>query len=67
LRRGLELIGLTLLNVRWTLKREGELTLSWASVRLLADRLDAALAARPDPVVDAATTSQDAPTLGDLA
>ena len=39
------IIGLTLLNVRWTLEREGELTLTWPPARLPADQLDAALAA----------------------
>jgi hypothetical protein len=38
-------IGLTLLNVRWALEREGALTLSWPPVRLEAGQLDAALAA----------------------
>jgi uncharacterized protein YuzE len=38
-------IGLTLLNVRWTLEREGELTLTWPPARLGPDQLDAALAA----------------------
>lgn len=38
-------IGLTLLNVRWTLERDGELTLTWPPARLGADQLDAALAA----------------------
>lgn len=37
-------IGLTLLNVRWTLEREGALTLTWPPARLPADQLDAALA-----------------------
>jgi uncharacterized protein YuzE len=38
-------IGLTLLNVRWTLEREGALTLTWPPVRLEAGQLDAALIA----------------------
>src|SRR2546421_5710 len=33
-------IGLTLLNVRWTLEREGALTLTWPPARLPADQLD---------------------------
>ena len=37
--------GLTLLNVRWTLDRDGELTLTWPQARLAADQLDPALAA----------------------
>ena len=37
-------VGLTLLNVRWTLEREGELTLTWLPARVGADQLDAALA-----------------------
>jgi uncharacterized protein YuzE len=38
-------IGLTLLNVRWTLEREGALTLTWPPAKLPADQLGAALAA----------------------
>lgn len=38
-------IGLTLLNVRWTLDREGSLTLSWPPVKLDAEQLDGVLAA----------------------
>jgi len=38
-------IGLTLLNVRWTLDRDGELILTWPPARLAADTLDAALVA----------------------
>jgi len=38
-------IGLTLLNVRWTLEREGALTLTWPPARLGAEQLDGALAA----------------------
>jgi hypothetical protein len=37
-------IGLTLLNVRWTLEREGELTLTWPEEHVAADRLDPVLA-----------------------
>jgi uncharacterized protein YuzE len=37
--------GLTLLNVRWSLDRDGELTLTWPQARLAADQLDAALVA----------------------
>jgi len=36
-------IGLTLLNVRWTLEREGALTLTRPLVRLEAAQLDPAL------------------------
>ncbi|HYM53793.1 MAG TPA: DUF2283 domain-containing protein [Solirubrobacteraceae bacterium] len=38
-------IGLVLLNVRWTLQREGELKLTWPPAHLLARDLEAALAA----------------------
>lgn len=38
-------IGLTLLNVRWTLEREGELTLTWPQEHLVAAELDPVLAA----------------------
>lgn len=38
-------LGLTLLNVRWTLEREGELTLTWPQAHLSAEQLDPALAA----------------------
>ncbi len=38
-------IGLTLLNVRWTLEREGELTLTWPEEHLSAGKLDPVLAA----------------------
>ncbi|MCA1709148.1 MAG: DUF2283 domain-containing protein [Actinobacteria bacterium] len=37
-------IGLTLLNVRWTLEREGALTLTWPPARLAAEQLDDVLA-----------------------
>jgi uncharacterized protein YuzE len=37
------IIGLTLLNVRWTLDRHGAITLTWPPVRLEADQLDGAL------------------------
>jgi uncharacterized protein YuzE len=36
--------GVTLLNVRWSLARDGELTLTWPPARVAADRLAAALA-----------------------
>jgi uncharacterized protein YuzE len=39
------IIGLVLLNVRWTLKREGELKLTWPPAHLPARDLEAALAA----------------------
>ncbi|HEY5194214.1 MAG TPA: DUF2283 domain-containing protein [Solirubrobacteraceae bacterium] len=38
-------IGLVLLNVRWTLEREGELKLTWPPEHLPASDLEAALAA----------------------
>ena len=38
-------IGLTLLNVRWTLERDGELTLTWPPTRVGEDQLNGALAA----------------------
>lgn len=38
-------IGLTLLNVRWTLEREGELTLTWPVAHVAADTLSPVLAA----------------------
>jgi len=38
-------VGLVLLNVRWTLDREGELKLTWPPAHLLARDLAAALAA----------------------
>ena len=38
-------IGLVLLNVRWTLEREGELKLTWPPAHLPASDLEAALAA----------------------
>jgi uncharacterized protein YuzE len=38
-------IGLVLLNVRWTLMREGELKLTWPPAHLPASALEAALAA----------------------
>ncbi len=38
-------IGLVLLNVRWTLEREGELKLTWPPAHLPASELAAALAA----------------------
>jgi uncharacterized protein YuzE len=38
-------IGLTFLNVRWTLEREGELTLTWPEEHLSAVKLDPILAA----------------------
>lgn len=38
-------IGLTLLNVRWTLEREGELTLTWPEEHLSAGALDPILTA----------------------
>ncbi len=38
-------IGLTLLNVRWTLEREGALTLTWPPAKLAAEQLGPALAA----------------------
>ena len=37
-------VGLELLNVRWTLEREGELTLSWPEEHVAADTLGPALA-----------------------
>lgn len=36
-------IGLTLLNVRWTLEREGAVTVTWPPLKLSAEQLDAAL------------------------
>ena len=38
-------IGLELLNVRWTLEREGLLTLTWPPAQLRADQLNSVLAA----------------------
>lgn len=38
-------IGLTLLNVRWTLERAGELTLTWPEEHLAAETLRPVLAA----------------------
>jgi uncharacterized protein YuzE len=38
-------IGLTLLNVRWTLEREGELTLTWPEQHVSAGALHPILAA----------------------
>ena len=38
-------IGVTLLNVRWTLEREGELTITWPEEHLSAGALDPILAA----------------------
>jgi uncharacterized protein YuzE len=38
-------IGLVLLNVRWTLERDGELKLTWPPAHLPARDLEAALAA----------------------
>jgi len=38
-------VGLVLLNVRWTLTREGELKLTWPPAHLPASALEAALAA----------------------
>jgi uncharacterized protein YuzE len=40
-----DVIGLVLLNVRWTLEREGELKLTWPPAHLPASDLEAALAA----------------------
>lgn len=36
-------IGITLINVRWTLERHGELALTWPSERIARDDLAAAL------------------------
>jgi uncharacterized protein YuzE len=36
-------IGLTLLNVRWTLEREGQVTVTWPEERVKAERLERAL------------------------
>jgi uncharacterized protein YuzE len=38
-------IGMELLNVRWTLEREGKITLTWPQAELDAESLAAALAA----------------------
>jgi uncharacterized protein YuzE len=38
-------IGLELLNVRWTLEREGQLALTWPAAHLPASALQAAMAA----------------------
>lgn len=38
-------IGLELLNVRWTLEREGKITLTWPQTELDAESLTPALAA----------------------
>jgi hypothetical protein len=38
-------IGMVLLNVRWTLERDGAITLTWPAERLDADQLAPALAA----------------------
>jgi uncharacterized protein YuzE len=38
-------IGITLMNVRWTLEREGELTVTWPEQHLPADALDPVLSA----------------------
>ncbi|MEX1143010.1 MAG: DUF2283 domain-containing protein [Thermoleophilaceae bacterium] len=38
-------IGLTLLNVRWTLERQGEITVTWPDEHLAAEALDPVLAA----------------------
>ena len=38
-------VGLTLLNVRWLLDRDGSLILTWPPVRLDAEQLDGVLAA----------------------
>lgn len=38
-------IGLTLLNVRWTLEREGEITITWPDEHVAADALGPVLAA----------------------
>jgi uncharacterized protein YuzE len=38
-------LGLVLLNVRWTLERDGELKLTWPPAHLPASDLEAALAA----------------------
>jgi uncharacterized protein YuzE len=38
-------VGLTLLNVKWTLEREGALTLTWPAAQLSARELDAVLTA----------------------
>lgn len=39
------MIGLTLLNVKWTLEREGELMLTWPQAHLTPPELTSALAA----------------------
>ncbi len=36
-------VGLTLLNVRWTLEQEGELTISWPQAHLSSEQLSAVL------------------------
>lgn len=38
-------IGLELMNVRWTLERKGTITLTWPKAELSADQLDSVLAA----------------------
>jgi uncharacterized protein YuzE len=38
-------IGMVLLNVRWTLERDGALDLTWPAERVDADQLQAALSA----------------------
>jgi uncharacterized protein YuzE len=37
------LIGMVLLNVRWTLERDGAITLTWPAERLGAEQLEPAL------------------------
>jgi hypothetical protein len=37
-------IAMTLVNVRWLLERNGELTISWPTGRVKADELSGALA-----------------------
>lgn len=39
------IVGLTLLNVRWTLEREGTLELTWPPARLAPEQLSSVLAA----------------------
>jgi uncharacterized protein YuzE len=38
-------VGMILLNVRWSLEHEGAITLTWPAERLEADQLEAALTA----------------------
>lgn len=38
-------IGMTLLNVRWTLEKEGALTLTWPATRVGEEQLNGALVA----------------------